>query len=64
VSARQGYGIKALKPEEGARPHLPLSPERNLPGSFVATGGCGLGGNTAIIPEVQRVLDTLAKKNF
>ncbi len=62
VSARQGYGIKALHPEEGALPHSGLRPERDLPRSFVATGGCGLGGNTAIIPEVQRILDTLAKR--
>lgn len=60
VSARQGYCIKTLQPEKGAPPDSHLSSERDLPPSFVATGGCGLGGNTAIIPEVQRILDTLA----
>jgi hypothetical protein len=29
------------------------------PINFEAAGGCGLGGNTPIIPEVQEVLDKL-----
>lgn len=62
VSATQGYGIKALQPDQGALSQSRWRPERNLPPSFVATGGCGLGGNTAIIPEVQRILDTLGKR--
>jgi glycine/D-amino acid oxidase-like deaminating enzyme len=64
VSARQGYSVETLQPEEGVLSHSPLSAERNLPRSFVASGGCGLGGNTAIIPEVQRRLDFLAKKAY
>lgn len=53
VSAKQGYSLKPLR--------LPTdcgeSTQTGLPLSFVATGGCGLGGNTAIIPEVQQALD-------
>lgn len=62
VSARQGYSIKTLQPEEGVLSHPSLISKRSLSRSFVATGGCGLGGNTAIIPEVQRSLDFLAKR--
>ncbi|MGA7876033.1 MAG: hypothetical protein WCA08_10240 [Desulfoferrobacter sp.] len=53
VSAKQGYSVKPLK--------LPKNCGRSsggiLPLSFAATGGCGLGGNTAIVPEVQEALD-------
>jgi hypothetical protein len=56
VSARQGYTIEPLRLRKGwtsgAQPAAPLS--------FKATGGCGLGGNTAIIPEVQEILDRRA----
>jgi glycine/D-amino acid oxidase-like deaminating enzyme len=62
VSARQGYSIKTLQPEQGVLSQLHWSAERSLSRSFVASGGCGLGGNTAIIPEVQRHLDSLAEK--
>ncbi len=62
VSARQGYSIKTLQPEEDVLSGLPWSSKTSLPLSFVASGGCGLGGNTAIIPEVQRRLDFLAKR--
>ena len=54
VSARQGYTVKPLLPEDrGDRKGL----MGQAPLSFKATGGCGLGGNTAIIPEVQEILD-------
>jgi hypothetical protein len=53
VSAHQGYSIDSLIDQKerpkGSRPEPILN--------FKATGGCGLGGNTAIIPEVQEVLD-------
>ncbi len=51
VSACQGYSIAPLLENAGSN----LRPGRPL--SFNATGGCGLGGNTAIIPEVQEILD-------
>ncbi|MDY0042329.1 MAG: hypothetical protein RBS57_18625, partial [Desulforhabdus sp.] len=52
VSAKQGYTVNPLKDEERNKEFdLPM------PLSFKATGGCGLGGNTAIIPEVQEILD-------
>ena len=51
VSAYQGYSIAPLLENRDAR----LRSEHAL--SFNATGGCGLGGNTAIIPEVQEILD-------
>jgi hypothetical protein len=46
VSAYQGYSIGPL-----------LDREENRVLNFKATGGCGLGGNTAVIPEVQEILD-------
>jgi hypothetical protein len=53
VSAKQGYSLAQLpgarKSGNGSGMSIPLS--------FKATGGCGLGGNTAIIPEVQAILD-------
>jgi hypothetical protein len=53
VSARQGYSVKPLLPERGDRKNR----MKQAPLSFIATGGCGLGGNTAILPEVQDFLD-------
>jgi len=56
VSAKQGYSVHPLRTAKrrgkGSSPHMPMS--------FKATGGCGLGGNTAIIPEVQKILDRRA----
>ena len=57
VSARQGYSVYPLLPNNGRRD---LAPYPQAPLSFKASGGCGLGGNTAIIPEVQAVLDRKA----
>ncbi len=53
VSARQGYSVKPLRFATNCH----RDAERFSPPSFAATGGCGLGGNTAIIPEVQQALD-------
>ena len=44
VCAEQHYAIRPLLAAAGPAP------------SFEATGGCGLGGNTAVIPEVQAQL--------
>lgn len=44
VCAEQHYSIHPLRPATGRTP------------SFEASGGCGLGGNTAVIPEVQAQL--------
>jgi hypothetical protein len=44
VCAEQHYAIRPLLAGAGSTP------------SFEATGGCGLGGNTAVIPEVQAEL--------
>lgn len=44
VCAEQHYNIR------------PLRPAAENPASFEATGGCGLGGNTAVIPEVHGLL--------
>ncbi len=52
VSAYQGYSIGSLLDQESGD-----DPRAGLPLSFKATGGCGLGANTAIIPEVQEILD-------
>jgi len=53
VSAHQGYTIgPLLDGEERSR-----DPRTHRALNFKATGGCGLGGNTAIIPEVQEILD-------
>lgn len=57
VSARQGYSVYPLQPSNG---RSDLSPHSPAPLSFKASGGCGLGGNTAIIPEVQAMLDRKA----
>ncbi len=58
VSALQGYSIAPLlegrNKAAASRPGYPLS--------FKATGGCGLGANTAIIPEVQELLDSRIKR--
>jgi hypothetical protein len=53
VSAYQGYSIGPLldQKERGK------GPQADYMLNFKATGGCGLGGNTAIIPEVQEILD-------
>lgn len=51
VSAKQGYSVKPVQ----AAIHPPE--KEHLSNSFEATGGCGLGANTAIIPEVQAALD-------
>ena len=59
VCAEQGYTIETLRPDKGGRRQDLSMPEKDLPRSFVATGGCGLGGNTAIVPEVQRILDKI-----
>jgi hypothetical protein len=53
VSAKQGYSIYPLQPANECDRHSPSG----HPLSFRASGGCGLGGNTAIIPEVQAILD-------
>ncbi|MCG6535244.1 MAG: hypothetical protein L7F78_11245 [Syntrophales bacterium LBB04] len=53
VSAYQGYSISPLLHQEERGKALQADHILN----FKATGGCGLGGNTAIIPEVQEVLD-------
>ena len=52
VSVRQGYLIESIIPGK-----KPFSHGDAMAGAFAATGGCGLGGNTAIIPEVQTLLD-------
>ncbi len=53
VSAHQGYTISPLLDgEERSR-----DPRSHRALNFKATGGCGLGGNTAIISEVQEILD-------
>src|SRR5271157_668486 len=53
VSAHQGYAIgPLLDGEERNR-----DPRSHRALNFKATGGCGLGGNTAIIPEVREILD-------
>ncbi len=52
VSAHQGYGIAPLLNQKKYSKSSPA----NHPLNFKATGGCGLGGNTAIIPEVQEML--------
>ena len=54
VSAYQGYTIGPLLDQRG-RVKGPHQAKQAL--NFKATGGCGLGGNTAIIPEVQEILD-------
>ena len=46
VVAGQGYRIEPLRPGK--------------PINFEASGGCGLGGNTPIIPEVQASLDNFS----
>ena len=53
VSAYQGYSIGPLLDQEARGKDLQADHMLN----FKATGGCGLGGNTAIIPEVQEILD-------
>ncbi len=53
VSAHQGYTITPLLARKERRKSPPAGQALN----FKATGGCGLGGNTAIIPEVQEMLD-------
>lgn len=54
VSASQGYTLSAILPESKG-----FVPPGNLPVGFEARGGCGLGANTAIIPEVQEKLDRI-----
>lgn len=53
VSAYQGYSIGPLLDQEECSKESPADHTLN----FKATGGCGLGGNTAIINEVQEILD-------
>jgi hypothetical protein len=53
VSAYQGYSIGPLLDSEERGKGSQADHMLN----FKATGGCGLGGNTAIIPEVQEMLD-------
>jgi hypothetical protein len=53
VSAYQGYSIGPLLDQE----ERGKGPRADHTLNFKATGGCGLGGNTAIIPEVQEMLD-------
>jgi len=53
VSAYQGYSIGPLLHREERSKRAQAGPHVELK----ATGGCGLGGNTAIIPEVQEILD-------
>jgi hypothetical protein len=53
VSAYQGYSISPLLDQE----ERGKGPQADHVLNFRATGGCGLGGNTAIIPEVQEILD-------
>lgn len=53
VSAYQGYSIGPLLDQE----ERSKGPQADHMLNFKATGGCGLGGNTAIIPEVQDILD-------
>lgn len=53
VSAKQGYSVNPL----WAAKRCIKGTDLQIPVSFKATGGCGLGGNTAIIPEVQEILD-------
>jgi len=52
VSAYQGYSIGPLFDQEYGK-----GSQADHTLNFKATGGCGLGGNTAIIPEVQEILD-------
>lgn len=49
VSARQGYSVRPLFPDIAARPDGPVGLD--------ISGGCGLGANTAVLPEVQAALD-------
>lgn len=56
VSANQGYSIRPLFAREECSEGLQKAHTLN----FKATGGCGLGGNTAVIPEVQEILDRRA----
>jgi glycine/D-amino acid oxidase-like deaminating enzyme len=56
VTARQGYVVGPLKRSDSKQTLIP----GNVPINFEAAGGCGLGGNTPIIPEVQAVLDRMA----
>lgn len=49
VVSGQGYRV------DGFGPHRPIC--------FEASGGCGLGGNTPIIPQVQTALKKRLKKN-
>ncbi len=53
VTAEQGYHVNRVRPYHS----VPVQMENETPTSFEAKGGCGLGGNTAIIPEVQTILD-------
>ena len=53
VSALQGYSVAPLYDQVRSG----RGSAGRYPPSFNATGGCGLGANTAIIPEVQDVLD-------
>ncbi len=57
VSAYQGYSIGPLLNQEGPG----KGPQAGHMLNFKATGGCGLGGNTAVIPEVQEALDRRSK---
>ena len=62
VSARQGYSVYPLQPKNECCDQTTCTRSQG-PLSFKASGGCGLGGNTAIIPEVQAILDRKATGN-
>jgi len=49
VSARQGYTVRPIFAEKESVPNGPVSLD--------ISGGCGLGANTAVLPDVQAMLD-------
>jgi hypothetical protein len=49
VSARQGYSIRPIFAEKASASDGPVSLD--------ISGGCGLGANTAVLPDVQALLD-------